>query len=83
MPELDVSPVTFKIRANATARIGVSASTGAQVILVPTGGPQGPPGPAFDGTAWWTGEGPPGTVIGSKAGDYYIDTLTGIVYKLT
>ncbi|MFH5231874.1 hypothetical protein [Antrihabitans spumae] len=45
-------------------------------------GPAGPAGPAFDGTAWWSGEGAPTTVVGSKPGDYYIDTLTGTVYRL-
>jgi hypothetical protein len=48
-------------------------------------GDKGDPGyveGAFEGTAWWTGQGEPGTVMGSKPGDYYIDTLTGIIYKL-
>lgn len=50
-------------------------------------GPQGPEGPrgfdgTFGGTAWFTGNGPPETVIGSKPGDHYIDVDTGIVYKL-
>ena len=85
MPELDVSPVTFKIRANPTARIGVSASTGAQVILVPSGGaqgPPGPPGPGYAGEAWFYGSGPPGTIIGSQPGDNYMDLDTGTIWKL-
>lgn len=45
-------------------------------------GPVGPPGPSFDGTAWWYGIGAPGTVLGSKPGDYYVDTDTGVVYRL-
>lgn len=44
MPELDVTPATYRVRANAAARVGVAASTGAQVILVPVPGGQGPPG---------------------------------------
>lgn len=45
-------------------------------------GPTGPAGPAFDGTAWWYGEGPPGAIVGSKAGDFYVDTGTGNIYEL-
>jgi hypothetical protein len=45
-------------------------------------GPAGEPGPAFDGTAWWYGAGPPGAVTGSKPGDFYLDTDTGVIYKL-
>lgn len=56
------------------------------VIVEGSVGPRGPQGPSgsmtFEGTAWWTGEGPPGTIVGSKPGDEYIDTLTGTVYKL-
>ena len=62
--------------------------TGEQGEIGPVG-PQGPPGPqgpkgdpGDDGTDWWYGDGPPGTVIGSKPGDYYVDNLTGSVYKL-
>lgn len=46
-----------------------------------TGAP-GAPGPAFNGTAWWYGEGQPNLVIGAKTGDFYMDTLTGTVYEL-
>lgn len=56
------------------------------VVVEGSVGPRGPQGPSgsmtFEGTAWWTGEGPPGTIVGSKPGDEYIDTLTGTVYKL-
>lgn len=50
-------------------------------------GPQGPEGPrgfdgTFGGTAWWSGNGPPVTVIGSKPGDKYLDVDTGDVYTL-
>ena len=56
--------------------------------FVPVKGPKGDPGPpgtvegAFEGTAWWTGQGVPDVVMGSKPGDYYIDTDTGTIYKL-
>jgi len=43
---------------------------------------KGAPGGAFNGTAWWYGQGAPTTVIGSSPGDYYIDTITGTVYEL-
>jgi hypothetical protein len=36
----------------------------------------------FGGTAWWSGNGAPVTVIGSKPGDKYIDINTGDVYTL-
>ena len=45
-------------------------------------GPPGEPGPAFEGTAWWFGEGDPGTIIGSKVGDRYMDTASGTIWTL-
>lgn len=35
------------------------------------------------GATWWSGDGPATLVVGSKAGDYYLDRSTGIVYQLT
>lgn len=35
------------------------------------------------GATWYSGSGVPSLVVGSKAGDYYLDTDTGIVYQLT
>ena len=58
--------------------IGNTGNTGPRG---PTG-PQGNPGPSFSGTAWWYGVGLPQTIIGSKPGDYYFDTVSGTVYKL-
>lgn len=60
------------------------AVVAALLVSGPAGpaGPQGPAGPAFDGTAWWYGNGAPAAVIGSKPGDYYMDLLTGNIYKL-
>lgn len=43
-------------------------------------GPQGPPGK--DGQIRYTGQGPPGTIVGAQPGDTYLDTLTGDVYRL-
>lgn len=37
----------------------------------------------IDGTKWFTGAGSPTTVSGSKAGDLYLDTDTGAVWKLS
>lgn len=46
-------------------------------------GDKGDPGePGKNGSEWHFGEGPPGTLIGSKPGDVYLDTLTGIIYQL-
>lgn len=48
-------------------------------------GDKGDPGTingTFEGTAWFTGDGVPDVVLGSKPGDYYIDRLTGTFYKL-
>lgn len=52
------------------------------VIVSGPAGPQGPAGAAFEGVAWWTGEGEPEGIVGSKPGDYYINTLDGSIYKL-
>lgn len=30
----------------------------------------------------WTGEGPPNTIMGAAVGDEYLDTLTGLLYRL-
>ena len=38
--------------------------------------------PAFEGDVWWYGDGPPDLVVGSKAGDQYLDLTTGTVYEL-
>lgn len=69
-----------------TLDVVLDDSSAAVVIVEGSVGPRGPQGPSgsmtFEGTAWWTGEGPPGTIVGSKPGDEYIDTLTGTVYKL-
>lgn len=44
--ELDVAPVTFTVKARPVGQVGVNASRGATVILVPVPGGEGPRGPA-------------------------------------
>lgn len=41
----------------------------------------GPPGK--DGQIRYTGNGPPGVIVGAEPGDTYIDLLTGDIFKLT
>lgn len=63
--------------------VNVATTDGSETVaLVMVPGERGPAGPTFDGTAWWYGQGPPGTIVGAKPGDDYMDTLTGDVYKL-
>lgn len=56
--------------------------TAAVVTVAGPQGPQGPSGPSYEGVAWWFGEGEPGTIIGSKPGDYFLATDTGQIYVL-
>lgn len=37
---------------------------------------------SLKGQGWHFGSGPPGTIVGSRPGDRYLDEDTGIVYKL-
>lgn len=56
--------------------------------IVAVAGPQGASGasgaagPAYSGLAWFFDNGPPGTIIGSKPGDAYLDLSDGTVYVL-
>ena len=56
--------------------------------VVAVAGPQGPagasgtPGPAYSSPAWFFDDGPPGTIIGAKPGDFYMDVSTGTIYEL-
>lgn len=45
-------------------------------------GDTGPAGPGYAGEAWFYGSGPPGTIIGSKPGDNYMDLDSGTIWKL-
>lgn len=64
--------------------IAVNIDTPTEDVVIISGppGPVGPSGPSYEGVAWWTGEGEPVGIIGSKPGDYYINTLDGSIYKL-
>jgi len=58
---------------------------GPQGIPGPQGavGPEGLAGAAiYRGNAWWSGSGPPVTIEGAIAGDFYLDTATNQVYRL-
>lgn len=62
--------------------VDITTSEDPTFAVITVEGPPGPPGPAFEGTAWWYGEGPPGTIIGSKVGDAYLDVSDGTIYIL-
>jgi hypothetical protein len=61
-----------------------------QVVEVVVDGEQGPPGPpGLNGPPGpsgalvkWYGNGPPGVIIGSSPGDFYLDLDTGDIYQL-
>lgn len=36
----------------------------------------------FGRASLWTGDGPPGTIIGASVGDEYLDIITGDLYRL-
>lgn len=60
----------------------VPPPTAAVVTVAGPQGPAGPAGPTYEGVAWWFGEGEPGTIIGSKPGDFFLSTDTGVIYVL-
>lgn len=79
-PVVDVDVSDQEIGVLTLETIGPPGPEGPQ-------GPEGPPGPRgedgeFAGTAWFYDAGPPTTVLGAKAGDFYVDVLTGTVYQL-
>lgn len=83
---LDVSQPGVQVAVDAPA-VEVETSLPPVVVAVAPGppgpaGPQGVPGDGGSGAAWFTGVGPPGTIVGSSPGDYYIDTSTGTIYRL-
>lgn len=72
----------FVIQPGDTIQVQIEPTV---VDVVTVQGPQGPPGaagPAFEGTAWFYGSGPPGVIVGAKVGDYYMDTTAGTIYRL-
>lgn len=59
---------------------------GPLAIVGPQGpiGPQGPQGETGErGNTWYTGTSIPSNISGSKEGDLYLNTITGMVYKYT
>lgn len=88
--QLIVSGATVTVKAQGATQLPVTVATetvGVVAVRGPAGadgapGVAGVPGPAFNGTAWWEGTGPPETIVGSKGGDYYIDVSTGVIYEL-
>jgi hypothetical protein len=81
-------PVAFRGPAGPDGAQGVQGDRGPEGPRGPAGadgaqGERGPEGPAgARGSVWFTGAGTPGTVSGAVAGDMYLDTSSGVVYKL-
>ena len=73
------------LAAGATPTINNSGTSGAAVFNfgIPKGdaGTTGTAG--VNGAKWFNGTGAPGSVAGSAAGDYYLDTASGDVYVLS
>jgi hypothetical protein len=74
-----------------TPWVQVNVTPPPTAAVVTVAGPQGPagtqgasgaPGPAYSSPAWFFDNGPPGTIIGAKPGDLYMDLLTGTIYEL-
>ena len=59
---------------------GTQGPQGVQGAQGPTG-PAGDPGPR--GSKWFVGDGAPGTIEGSVAGDMYLDRVSGTTYQLS
>lgn len=76
----DFPNIDVEVNIPSSSRITEIITPGVQGIQgVP--GPPGPPG--IPGSAVkYSGEGPPGTIIGAAPGDRYLDTITGTVYRL-
>lgn len=89
--EVEVDFATIQVEVDSRPAVSIATEGEPTVIYAvdpgPKGdqgpvGPQGPPGPSFDGTAWWFGSGAPQGIVGSKPGDYFVDVVTGTIYKL-
>lgn len=74
-------PGAYVVQGGSVA-VMIDAPVEDVVLVSGPPGPVGPAGPSYEGVAWWTGEGEPSGIIGSKPGDYYINTLDGSIYKL-
>lgn len=74
---------------NGSGDLVISLSSGSPITAGHVVGAQGAPGSDGStgatgprGSGWFTGSGAPGTLPGQIAGDLYLDTATGVVYKL-
>lgn len=78
----DTIAVTF---ADLQSYVNVLVEQPSPWGVVTVAGPQGatgPAGPSYTGVAWFFGEGEPGTILGSKPGDFFLSTDTGVIYVL-
>jgi len=79
---------TVAVSYQSATWVSVEVLNPPTVGVVQVQGPQGPvgasgaAGPAYSSPAWFFDEGPPGTIIGSKPGDLYLDLTDGTVYVL-
>jgi hypothetical protein len=66
---------------NPPTSIGIAApgTTVPIASAIGPGGAQG--GQGVQGTIWFNGSGPPGTIGAARAGDYYLDNLSGNYYQ--
>lgn len=60
---------------------GVPPSGGGTTTFLRADGSWATP-PSSGGTCWFSGEGPPGLIPEAKAGDFYLDTRSGDLYRL-
>lgn len=80
MPDLILGGVTVEVTAPSAPNFEVVAPATTAVVV----GVQGPPGPVSSnhGQPRFSGDGPPGTIIGSQVGDEYLDRASGLIYTL-
>ena len=79
--EIDTDTVSVEVET-PTVETNLNPEDTVIFAVTPVVGPQGEAGAAFEGVAWFYGEGPPGTIVGSKPDDLYLNVLNGTVYKL-
>lgn len=81
-PIILTTGATVEIEIPSPPNIEMPSPAPTQVVIMPTPGIPGQPGSDGDGMDWWSGQGPPGTIVGSSPGDKYVDELTGTIYTL-
>lgn len=77
--------VDFVGPAGPAGERGPAGPAGEQGQRGPAGaqGEKGDPGPTgARGSMWFTGSGTPGQIDGAAVGDMYLDTASGVVYRL-